>query len=147
MFGLTVRNNGLSHYWDPFRQLEAMERSFFKEPFAGFFSTASFPAFRSDITDQGDHYLVQTDLPGFDKKDIHLELKDDTLTLRAERHAQTQEDAHPIRTERSYGSYSRSFDVTGIDADGIRARYENGVLTLTLPKKEVPDNTRTFEIE
>lgn len=147
MFGLTVRNAN-RNYMSPFRALDALERSFFADSFGGFFGTSSLPAFRTDITDKGDHYLVQTDLPGFDKKDIHLELKDDVLTLRAERHGQTEDkDSRPIRTERSYGSYSRSFDVTGVDVEGIRARYENGVLALTLPKLEKPDNTRTFEIE
>lgn len=147
MFGLTVTNANRS-FANPFRALDALERSFFTEPFGSFFRAPSLPAFRTDITDKGDCYLVQTDLPGFDKKDIRLELKDNVLTLRAERHAQTEDkDSRPIRTERSYGSYSRSFDITGVDPDGIRARYENGVLSLTLPKLTESDNARTFEIE
>ena len=53
-----------------------------------------------------------------------------------------------VRVERSYGSYSRSFDISGVDADQIKAKYENGVLKLTLPKKQVtlPEGRR-LEIE
>ena len=70
-------------------------------------------------------------MPGFDKKDIRLDIHDQTLTIRAERLTKTKTEEKKDRyvcSERSYGSYSRSFDITGIDAAGIRARYSNGVL-------------------
>ena len=90
-------------------------------------------------------------MPGFDKKDIHLDINGDTLTVHAERHSKVEEkdkDDKVIRMERSYGSYSRQFDLSGVDAEKIKAKYENGVLKLTLPKKEqaLPEPKR-LEIE
>ena len=80
---------------------------------------------------------------------MKLELDGDTLTIKAERHSEHEDKKEKyIRCERAYGSYSRSFDVTGINADAITAAYDNGVLTLTLPKRtpEVPA-ARQIEIQ
>lgn len=152
MFGLTTRNNnnGLRTY-DPFREMEAFERAFFSDPFAGFFNTTELAQFRTDVTDEGDHFLLEADLPGFEKKDINLDIQGDTLTIHAERHSKVEEKDKKdkvVRMERSYGSYSRSFDITGIDPDKIKAKYDNGVLRLTLPKLEqrLPEGRR-LEIE
>lgn len=152
MFGLTTRNNnnGLRTY-DPFREMEAFERAFFSDPFAGFFNTTELVQFRTDVTDEGDHFLLEADLPGFEKKDINLDIQGDTLTIHAERHSKVEEKDKKdkvVRMERSYGSYSRSFDITGIDPDKIKAKYDNGVLRLTLPKLEqrLPEGRR-LEIE
>ena len=145
MFGLTVRNQNRSIY-NPWREMEELERAFFGRPF---FDAPSFNAFRTDVTDEGDHYLLETDLPGFDKKDITLDIQDDTLTIRAERKSNYEEKKDKfVRMERSYGSYQRSFDLTGIDADKIKAKYKDGVLRLTLPKLEqrLPEGRR-LEIE
>ena len=107
--------------------------------------------FKTDIKDEGDAYLLETDLPGFAKEDIHLDLDDHYLTVKAERHADREakdDNGRYICCERSYGSYSRSFDVTDIDTDAIKAKYDNGVLTLRMPKKaqELPHSKR-LEIE
>lgn len=150
MFGLTTRNHnpGLRTY-DPFREMEAFERAFFSDPFAGFFNTTELAQFRTDVTDEGDYYLMEADLPGFEKKDINLDIQGDTLTIRAERHAkheQKDKQDKVVRMERSYGSYSRSFDISGINPDKIKAKYDNGVLRLTLPKVEQTKGRR-LEIE
>lgn len=84
-------------------------------------------------------------------KDIQLDLNGDTLTIRAERNTESEETDkknHYVRCERSFGTYSRSFDMGGVDTEHIKACYENGVLKLTLPKKpETPDTARHLEIE
>ena len=103
--------------------------------------------FRTDITDEGDFYKLEADLPGFNKEDIHLDINGDMLTLSAERHSESEDkDKHGkyLRCERSYGSYSRSFDLSDVKAEEIKAKYNNGVLTLTLPKKaqETPASKR-----
>ena len=129
--------------------MEAFERAFFSDPFAGFFNTTELAQFRTDVTDEGDHYLLEADLPGFEKKDINLDIQGDTLTIRAERHSKVKEDDKEnkvIRMERSYGAYSRSFNISGINADKIQAKYDNGVLRLTLPKVEQAKGRR-LEIE
>ena len=100
------------------------------------------------MTDEGDHYLLEADLPGFEKKDITLDIQNDTLIVRAERKSKVEEKDKVIRMERSYGSYTRSFDISGVDADKIKAKYVDGVLRLTLPKLEqrLPEGRR-LEIE
>lgn len=152
MFELTRKNNNqhISNY-NPFRELEEFEKSFFGSPFTPFFSSRDLAEFKSDVIDEGDHYLLEADLPGFDKKDIHLAINGDTLTVHAERHSKIDEkdkENKIVRMERSYGSYSRTFDVSGINTEEIKAKYDNGVLRLTLPKKEAElPETRTLEIE
>ena len=142
MFGTVRRNQDM---FNPWREMEALERAFFGAPFG----STGLAQFRTDVTDEGDHYLLEADLPGFDKKDISLELRDDTLTVRAERKSRVEEKKDKVvRMERSYGAYQRSFDISGVDADQIKARYVDGVLRLTLPKQEkrLPES-RHLEIE
>ena len=81
------RNNNPSNY-NPFREMDDFERAFFGEPFGSFFHSGDIAEFKTDITDEGDHYLLEADLPGFDKKDIHLDINGDTLTINAERHCE-----------------------------------------------------------
>lgn len=120
-----ARTSGLSNLFDEF------ERSFF--PTERYHS----PAFRTDIQDKGDHYLLQADLPGFQKENIDLDVKDGMLTISAkqdEAREEKNEDGKYLCRERRYGSFSRSFDISGIQEDAIAAAYDNGVLKLTLPK-------------
>ena len=143
-------NNGLSVY-NPFREMDNFERNFFADPF-DFFNDGALADFKTDTTDEGDHYKLQADMPGFAKDDINIEINDNTLTLSAERHSEHEDkDNHGkyIRCERSYGSFRRSFDISNVKADEIKAKYRDGVLTLTMPKKEIstPSNGRTLEIE
>ena len=138
MFGLARRNQDMTTF-NPWREMEEFEKAFFGNPFGSFFNTPALNQFRTDVTDEGDHYLLETDLPGFEKKDITLDIHDDMLTIRAERKSKVEEKDKKdkvIRMERSYGSYQRSFDISGVDADQIKAKYTDGVLRLTLPKLE-----------
>ena len=150
MFGLARRNQDMTTF-NPWREMEEFEKAFFSNPFGSFFNAPALNQFRTDVTDEGDHYLLETDLPGFEKKDITLEIHDDMLTIRAERKSKVEEKDKKdkvIRMERSYGSYQRSFDISGVDADQIKAKYTDGVLRLTLPKLErtLPQGRR-LEIE
>ena len=81
---------------------------------------------------------IDAELPGIDKSDVKVEVRDNTLTLSGERkqEAETSEGNY-YRSERHYGSFSRSFNLgEEIDTAKIEAAYNNGVLTLTLPKTE-----------
>lgn len=123
--------------WNPFSEVEEMERRIFNNDF---FSGRGLAEFKTDITDEGDYYELKADLPGFKKEDIQLQLDGDTLTIQAQRHSEHEEQEKKgkyVCCERSYGAYSRSFDVSGIRAEGITASYDSGVLTLKLPKKTV----------
>ena len=143
MFELTpfVKRNHVTTY-DPFRLFDEMERSFFKGSELG--------DFRADIRDTGDAYELEADLPGVKKEDIKVDLDNNYLTISAERHAEKDEKdkkGNYVRRERSYGSYSRSFDVTGVQTEQITAEYPDGVLKLHLPKKqEALPTTRRLEI-
>lgn len=141
MLSLTPFRRSSNALINPFRMFDEFERSFL----------GNCTEFKTDIQDQGESYLLSADLPGFDKSEIKLELHDDRLTIQAERHSdfeETDKKGNFVRCERSFGAYERSFDLSGIQADAIRAQYENGVLKLTLPKMApAPTNTRTLEIE
>lgn len=143
------RRNHIASY-NPFREMEEMERRFFEDPF-GFYDGKALAEFKTDIIDNGDSYTLEADMPGFEKGDITLDITGDVLTIKAERHSEHEEKDKKqkyVRCERSYGSYSRAFDISGVDADKIKAKYEDGVLKLTLPKKEEPkEQSRKLEIE
>ena len=127
MFGMHPLDRRDNKIFDSF---DAFTRDFFRK------SNAELPAFRTDIRDTGDSYVLEAELPGFKKEDISLDLKDGILTITATHTEQSEEATQGsyIRRERRYGSFQRSFDVTGIDESGISAAYENGVLALNLPK-------------
>lgn len=137
-----TRNHGVDLY-RPFRDLEEMERSLF--------TSGGVTAFKTDIRDAGDAYILESDLPGMKKEDIHIDIDGDRLSISAQRSAakeEKDEDSGYIRCERSYGSFSRSFDISGIRADGITAAYEDGVLKLTLPKQtQTVPAARRLEIQ
>ena len=138
MFELTPYSTRRSVY-DPFNL------------FNDFFGTGanSIAELRTDITDKGDAFVLEADLPGFKKEDIKIDLENDRLTISATRHSEHEENrAGCIRRERHFGTFERSFDVSGIETQSIRANYTDGVLTLTLPKRPelVPDN-RSISIE
>lgn len=102
-------------------------------------------AFRTDIQDMGDRYLLEADLPGFRKEEISLDLKGDLLTVTACHKGESQESQGKyLCRERHWGSYGRSFDVSEVQQSGITAAYENGVLKLVLPKKSAiqPQSSR-----
>ena len=122
-----------------------LERSFFPP------ANRQPTAFRTDIRDEGDHFLLEAELPGFQKEDIHLELKEGVLTISAQ-HEEKQEkrddQGQYLCRERRVGSFVRSFDASGIQEDAIRASYENGVLTLILPKMaDIQPQSRRIAIQ
>ena len=126
---------------DPFREFDELERSFFGN------QKNLISAFRTDVVDTGDAYELEAELPGFAKEDIQLDVENDVLTVSAEHKSEKKEEDEKknyVKRERFYGSFTRSFDVSGINVDGIEAKYENGILTLHLPKKaaEIPASRR-----
>lgn len=116
--------------YNPFRDFEEMSRSFW--------DNNNVSAFRTDITEKDGKYVLEADLPGFKKEDISVDIDKDCLTITAEHKSEEKEENADsyIRRERYYGSYTRSFSVKGIDTEAITAAYNDGVLTLTMPKKE-----------
>ena len=127
------------------RPYDAFADNFFRS----LFGHTQNEAFRVDVQDKGDAYVIEADLPGVARENIHVDLNEDVLTISAEKaeNAEEKENGYIMR-ERRTGKASRSFNVEGIRKEDISAAYENGVLTLTLPKQvEAPKEThRRIEI-
>ena len=136
MFGMIPFERNDNNIFDLF---DNFQKQFFRN------SNATLPAFRADIRDLDDKFVLEAELPGFNKEDISLDLKEGILTIKAEhKEAQEQKQGEYIRRERRTGSFARSFDVSGIDTSAISASYTDGVLTLNLPKRPelVPENRK-----
>ena len=94
---------------------------------------------KTDVKDVNDHYDVAVDLPGFQKDEVNVELENGYLTISAAKGLdkdQKDDEGHYIRQERYSGSCSRSFYVGDIQPEDIHAKYEDGILKLTLPKAD-----------
>lgn len=91
-----------------------------------------------DICEEEDRIVLKADLPGVEQKDIHLDVEGGRLTIKGERRLERSSDDEGChRLERAYGAFVRSFRLPDvIDPDGIKAAYKDGVLEVTLPKKE-----------
>ncbi|MBR6873248.1 MAG: Hsp20/alpha crystallin family protein [Ruminococcus sp.] len=129
--------------YDLFDMFDDFDRSFFAP-------APEHMRIRTDIRDEGDKLVLEAELPGFAKEDIKVDITDELLTLSAEHKTETEDkdkNGKYIRRERSYGSYKRSFDLSGINADAVTADYKSGILTLTLPKKQLEaPKSRRLEI-
>ena len=127
--------------YDPFREMDEL----FSAGKHGFALTP----FSTDIIDNGESFELNAELPGFAKEDIKLDIENDCLTIFAERKFEESEDKpNFVKRERFYGSYSRSFDMTGIDTESIEASYKDGILSLMLPKiKESEPLKKSIEIK
>ena len=124
--------------FDPFRMLNEMDRRFFT-------GVPSVSVFNTDVIDTGDAFKLECELPGIKKEDIKIDIENDCLTISAERSSEDKDEKENyVKRERFYGSFTRSFDVSGINVDNIEAGYSDGVLTVTLPKKvaEIPASRR-----
>lgn len=117
-----------------------------------FFDPFETSELKTDIREKEGNYLLDMDLPGFEKQDIHVSIENGYLTVRAEKKEEKDEKddkGRYLRRERRYGSCSRSFYVGDIDEKSVKAAYANGILTLTLPKEQPPkiEEKKQIEIE
>lgn len=132
MYGLTPFDN---RNYNPFAVFNDFDRDFFGGKFP-------MDTCKTDVRDENDKYIVETELPGFEKEDINIDIDGNHLILSAEHKTENEDKVNGkyIHRERTYGSYRRSFDISEVNADRIEAEYKNGVLIMTLPKKsaEVP---------
>ena len=104
---------------------------------------------RADIHETESNYELELELPGFDKKDIEIELKNGYLTVEASKNNSNQNSScrNCIRRERYYGNIARSFYVGEINRDEIDATLENGILKVSLPKEQNKDKMQKIEIK
>lgn len=116
-------------YFDPFRELDRM---------TGRLEGRQGPRFAPmDLYREGDHYLLNADLPGVDPGSIDVDVDGNMLSIRATRTLRGEEGVQWIAQERPSGSYQRQLQLgDGIDAERISAHYENGVLSVMIPVSE-----------
>jgi HSP20 family protein len=101
-----------------------------------------------DIYETENELVLKADLPDVDPKNVGIQLENGTLTLKGERKFEDQKNGKGFhRIERSYGTFVRAFSLPEtVDGDKVRAEFKNGVLTITLPKKEVA-KPKTINVE
>jgi HSP20 family protein len=132
--------------WEPFRELEEWERSFFPGRLGRFFEEfeRGWPSLRSgwgrpamDVSEDENRYTITFELPGVKKEDVTVEMTEGRLSIHGEKKSEREEKKERVRyCERSFGTFTRSFYLPA-DAEGERivARFQDGVLTLEIPKK------------
>src|SRR5438270_8484193 len=129
--------------WEPFRNVTTLQdqiNRLFNDAFdrTGEDSNLSAWAPAVDIYETEQELVVKADLPDVDPKDLDIRVENNILTIRGERKFDKKvNEENYLRVERSFGSFARSFTLANtVNSDAIKADYQNGVLTLTIPKKE-----------
>lgn len=105
----------------------------------------------TDISETDNSYEVRAELPGVSKDDIQISVKDNLLSIKGEKRQENEDESKKYkRIERRYGTFERNFTLPPkVDVDNINAKFNNGVLTLSIPKpeevkpKEIPITTET----
>lgn len=129
--------------WEPFRgaaTLQEQVNRLFNDVFEHNHQDSSLSTWAPavDIYETEHELVVKADLPDVDPKDLDIRVENNVLTIRGERkfEKKVNEDNY-LRVERTYGSFSRSFSLSNtVNSEAIKADYQNGVLSLTLPKRE-----------
>lgn len=123
--------------FDPFRDMDEMFNKFMMHPMLRERMEIE-PQIKMDVKEADGKYLVNAEIPGVSKDDIHVTIDGNRVSISAEvkQEKETKDGERVIRCERSYGMASRSFNLADeIDQSQVQAKYNNGVLELTLPKK------------
>ena len=123
--------------FSPFEDLlKDFGKGFWVKPYA--FPAETNLEMKIDVKEDDKSFTVKADIPGVKKEDIHVDIDDDYVSLRAEVNKEKEEkkDEKLVYSERAYGMVSRSFTLpAAVDEKGAKAEYKDGVLQLTLPKK------------
>lgn len=135
----STRKNSLFSPWfeDDFMEPHRWMNDFFNRDFPALAKRERFFSPAIDVDETETEYLLSADMPGIKKEDINIECVSNQLTISAERKYESSEGKKSDYQERFYGTYQRSFSLpTGVDAERIAASFENGVLTVYVPKAE-----------
>lgn len=121
----------MTMFFDPFQDFDHLTGALLRQAGSG---SGVMPV---DLYREGDHYVLNADLPGVDPNTVDVSVEGQTLTLRAERMQDEREGVEWLSRERPSVAFVRQFNVSdGIDADGITATHENGVLSVLIPVSE-----------
>lgn len=128
--------------------MEIIPRKFYLDDMFDNFMTTNRNEMKCDIYEKEGKYHIEMDIPGYSKNDISIEVKDEYLTITAEKsNEENVEEKNYIKRERVYGKYQRSFYLGEIDTDNIDASLTDGTLKVVVPKKEIIDNKKIVEIK
>ena len=129
--------------WNPDRELNVLQREMgdlFDRVWGRSRPATTFGSFAPpvDIRETKNGYLVEMDLPGMEQKDISVNMENDILTVKGERRFEEERgDECATCSERAFGTFIRSFSLPGTaDGEKVAATYRNGVLTISIPKRE-----------
>lgn len=128
-----------------FDPLDDLFRGFFVRPVDLNGTAQQPPSIKMDVKEQGDNYLVHAELPGVKKEDIHVVVDGNQVSISAEvkQEKEVKEGERVLRSERYFGKVSRSFQLgQEIDDAKAAAKFNEGVLELTLPKRAASPNKR-----
>ena len=103
---------------------------------------------RTDLSETDNAFRIRLDVPGMTKEDITINLQNNTLTVSGERSSERQEEGEEyVRVERAFGNFHRTFTLPdAVDPDSVEAAYDDGVLTINVPKTET-STRRQIEIQ
>lgn len=112
-------------------------------------ASKTFADFKIDVQDKEGEYVVEADLPGFSKEEIQLELNDDYLQIAVQKTESKEEDNHKnyVHKERYYSAMSRSVYLPNAAKEGVKAKIDNGVLTIIIPKNIKSAEVKRISIE
>lgn len=104
---------------------------------------------QSDVSENEKEYTVKIDMPGLKKDEIHLSYNDNILTVSGNRKSSkdSKDKNNVIHQERSVGHFSRSYRFANVVANQIHAKYDEGVLTITLPKQNADESNSSIQID
>ena len=129
--------------WEPFGRTTSLEdqvNRLFRDVFERNTEQSSLTAWAPsvDIYESAHELVVKADLPEVDPQDVDIRVENNILTIRGERKFEKKvNEENYLRVERAYGSFARSFTLANtVNSEAIKADYQNGVLTLSIPKKE-----------
>jgi len=140
------RRNEMDNFFGGFPSMfsDDFMRRFFDGSFGSMMNTRGM---NTDVRETESSFIVEAELPGVKREDISVDVDRDVLTISVtQQQEDNREEGNYVHRERRYGSIRRSFDLTGINAQNISAKFENGVLTLELPKSDQQPSARRIEI-
>ena len=142
------RNRGLvDRGFGDFRDFYTMVDDFFNDSWPSRRSFAR-DTFKIDVQENDSEYLIEAELPGVDREEVNIDMNEGRMTISVQREENiNEENKNYVHKERRFSSMSRSLYLDDAKSDGIKAKLENGVLNIKVPKENKPDSSVKIDIE
>lgn len=142
------RNRGLvDRGFGDFRDFYNMVDDFFNDSWPSRRSIAR-DSFKIDVQENKNEYLIEAELPGVDREEVNIDMNEGRMTISVQREENINEqNKNYVHKERRFSSMSRSLYLDDAKSDGIKAKLENGVLNINVPKENKPDSSVKIDIE